>query len=244
MFFEPDLLRVFVESFYKTESLNDTKNNSKRDFELKFIYYSAFLITRRFLEVIYQGNRMLSFKSLEDRSKRRTNNHRHRFLGALLGGVVICLADIGSAAAQKNGVYGLSPTEALNEQQLQNLKAAHSSGGCIGKSCDPQSLSGFLQKEQSCGCAAEGLTPPAQTGWALVAGGLIGRQIINWGKAAGWQVIWRVQQDWAVPGSVEFYGDFTTATTQVIEDLASEGASIHAVFYQGNRTLVITGGGQ
>lgn len=187
---------------------------------------------------------MPSFKSLEDRPKRRINNHRHRFLAAVLGGAVICVADMGPAAAQKNTAYGLSPTEALNEQQLQNLKAAPGSGGCFGKSCTPQSLSRFIQKEQSYGCAAEGITPPAQMGWALVAGGLIGRQLINWGKTAGWQVIWRVQQDWAVPGSVEFYGDFTTATTQVIEDLAGEGASIHAVFYQGNRTLVITGGGQ
>lgn len=35
-----------------------------------------------------------------------------------------------------------------------------------------------------------------------------------------------------------------TVARQVLEDLAAEGASIHGVFYQGNYTLIVTGGQQ
>lgn len=188
---------------------------------------------------------MPSFESMVDRPIRSATNHLRRFACALVGGGIICVVGVGAATAQKNVSKGLSVTEALNEQQLQILKTMPRDNSCIEKSCTPQPLSNFLNKKQTQECNVGKVSQaPAQDAWALLAGGLVGQQITNWGQAAGWQVIWHVQKDWTVPSSVEFHGDFTTATTQLLEDLADEGASIHAIFYQGNHTLVVTGDDQ
>lgn len=85
--------------------------------------------------------------------------------------------------------------------------------------------------------------PPAPT-WTLQPGQLVGRQIQSWGQANGWNVIWNVGQDWPVPmAGATFKGNFATAAGQVIQDLSADGAPVHATFYQGNHTLVITSSG-
>lgn len=85
------------------------------------------------------------------------------------------------------------------------------------------------------------LPPPPQPEWLLVAGRPVGQQLTQWGQEAGWRVLWRSSQDWLVPNDAVFYGSFTDASSQVLQDLATEGAPIHGIFYQGNQTLVITG---
>jgi hypothetical protein len=78
----------------------------------------------------------------------------------------------------------------------------------------------------------------------LQPGQLVGQQIHNWGQSNGWNVIWNVGQDWPVPvAGATFKGDFPTAAGQVIQDLSADGAPVHATFYQGNHTLVITSSG-
>lgn len=84
--------------------------------------------------------------------------------------------------------------------------------------------------------------PPSPPEWVLYAGHPIGQELIQWGQESGWRVIWNPQQDWLVPNTTVFHGSFTNASSQVLEDLAAEGAPIHGIFYQGNQTLVITGG--
>jgi hypothetical protein len=79
--------------------------------------------------------------------------------------------------------------------------------------------------------------------WTLTAGRTIGQELQNWGTKAGWKVIWTMQKDWAVPASTVFTGEFKTAASDVINNLASNGALIRAQFYDGNRTLVIGGPG-
>lgn len=84
-------------------------------------------------------------------------------------------------------------------------------------------------------------TPPPAPTWTLSAGRLVGRQMSSWGQSAGWHVIWNAGQDWPVPRGSMFRGSFSSAASQVIEDLAAQGAPIHATFYRGNHTLVVTG---
>lgn len=174
----------------------------------------------------------------------------------VLGALLLCGVAAGPALARKKHHYpvapqGLSATEALNEQQLQALSVPGgvASGGCAeGVAGAPRSLSGFVQSGQVAEAqpCSEGVPQAVQmvSGWVLYSGGLIGRQLVGWGQEAGWNVLWHCGQDWVVPSSVAFHGDFTSAASQVLEDLAAEGASVHGVFYQGNRTLVISGGSQ
>lgn len=163
----------------------------------------------------------------------------------VLGAMLICGSVAGPALAQGANAQGLSPSEALNEQQLQALPSA--SGGCAGAGA-PQSLSTFVQQGRvvaGSGCAGGGAVQQVpQMDWVLNAGGLVGDQLVSWGRRAGWDVIWSSKQDWTVPSPTLFHGDFASAASQVLEALSAEGAPLHGVFYQGNHTLVITGGGQ
>ena len=85
--------------------------------------------------------------------------------------------------------------------------------------------------------------PPPLPSWSLASGQLIGRQLATWAHTTGWHVVWNVSQDWPVQRPITFHGSFTGVASQVIRDLSADGAGIHATFYQGNRTLVVTGGG-
>lgn len=156
-----------------------------------------------------------------------------------------------SAWAQQPAISGESPAEILNEQQLQLLSAAPGPCEIVTDAGAPRSLQTFVQQDQTNGGSGGGsgcsgaVAPQAMpSGWTLLAGELVGAQLARWGQNAGWHVIWSYSQDWIVPSSVTFQGDFTQAASQVLDDLSSEGALVHGVFYQGNHTLVITGGSQ
>lgn len=94
---------------------------------------------------------------------------------------------------------------------------------------------------------AEAPTPatPRKDGtvWVLVAGRPIGHELRGWGAKAGWKIVWDMQKDWIVPADSQFTGDFPAAAADVINTLASNGALIHARFYEGNKTIVVTGAG-
>lgn len=79
--------------------------------------------------------------------------------------------------------------------------------------------------------------------WTLSAGHTVGQDLQAWGAKAGWQVIWNMPKDWSVPSTSSFGGEFADAASEVIKTLADNGALIRAQFYEGNRTLVITGPG-
>lgn len=160
-------------------------------------------------------------------------------------------ADMASNASARTQSAPESKTaESLNTQELHRLSSYSPSADCGSKT--PTSLFAFTQTgqnkktnvgEQECNNGGDETTRPPIV-WRLFAGDLIGQQIINWGKSVGWHVIWLCDQDWVVPSAVNFQGEFIPVTEQVLEDLAAEGASIHGIFYNGNHTLVITGGNQ
>lgn len=87
----------------------------------------------------------------------------------------------------------------------------------------------------------EKVEPPPVPKWTLDAGQTIGHELQKWGDKAGWKVVWNLQKDWTVPASTVFEGDFQTAAAAVIQTLAANGALVHAQFYEGNATMVITG---
>ncbi len=79
--------------------------------------------------------------------------------------------------------------------------------------------------------------------WTMTAGHSVGRELTVWGKKAGWKVIWSLSTDWTVPAAASFSGDFKTAASDVIETLVTNGALIRAKFWDGNKTMVVTGPG-
>lgn len=86
------------------------------------------------------------------------------------------------------------------------------------------------------------VTKAMQT-WQLTVGRTIGKELHTWSQSAGWQVIWNLPKDWSVPSTTTFTGDFKTAASEVISTLAKNGALVRAQFYDGNKTMVVTGPG-
>ena len=80
--------------------------------------------------------------------------------------------------------------------------------------------------------------------WTLKANQAISVGLDDWAHASGWKVVWNVPQDWLVPNTVQFQGDFRAAATQVIQALAANGADIRADVYTANKTLVVHAAGQ
>jgi hypothetical protein len=77
----------------------------------------------------------------------------------------------------------------------------------------------------------------------LTKGRLILTELQKWAAQSGWTVVWQVPEDWQVPNTTTFSGDFQKAVSQVIQALSANGANIHAVFHTANNTVVISGAG-
>jgi len=85
--------------------------------------------------------------------------------------------------------------------------------------------------------------PEVKEVWTLTAGHTVGQDLQTWGTKAGWKVIWSMSTDWTIPASTSFPGDFHAAASDVIKTLAANGALVRAQFYDGNKTMVVTGPG-
>jgi hypothetical protein len=79
--------------------------------------------------------------------------------------------------------------------------------------------------------------------FTLNQGDLILTDLQKWAKQSGWTVVWQVPEDWQVPNTTTFNGDFQKAVSQVIQALSANGANVHAVFHTANNTVVISGAG-
>jgi len=79
--------------------------------------------------------------------------------------------------------------------------------------------------------------------WTLKKDALIAAELTRWAKQSGWTVVWQVPEDWQVPNTTTFSGDFQKAVSQVIQALSANGANVHAVFHTANNTVVICGAG-
>ena len=91
--------------------------------------------------------------------------------------------------------------------------------------------------------APAAFTAPLTPVFTLNRGDLILTGLQKWAKQSGWTVIWQVPEDWQVPNTTSFSGDFQKAVGQVIQALATNGANVHAVFHTANNTVVISGAG-
>lgn len=82
---------------------------------------------------------------------------------------------------------------------------------------------------------------PVKPSWVLHAGDTVKKDMEAWAAQAGWRIVWNMSKDWVVPATSSFGGSFQAASASVISTLSANGAIIHAKFFQGNRTIVITG---
>lgn len=86
-------------------------------------------------------------------------------------------------------------------------------------------------------------TSPAVQSWTLTGGHTVYQDLKVWAEKAGWKVIWNLAKDWTVPANTAYSGEFSQAAGDVIKTLAANGALIRVQFYEGNKTMVVSGHG-
>lgn len=79
--------------------------------------------------------------------------------------------------------------------------------------------------------------------WVLYHGFSLRNQMLDWGKRAGWKVIWPVELDWIVPITTSFVGEFdgeSGVLAQIIKALNAQGKETHVTLYKNNKTAIVT----
>jgi hypothetical protein len=91
---------------------------------------------------------------------------------------------------------------------------------------------------------APAYTPPAPI-WVLTADTVEADDLKDWGKEAGWKVVWVPSESPMVPQTTDFSGQFPEAVATVIKSLHDQGVDIKVRFYSyGNaHSAVITNAG-
>lgn len=131
----------------------------------------------------------------------------------------------------------LLPIRALPRDRLPIQAVSPTSTAPIG--ADP--LAGIITK--GAGGALPIIAVANKPVWTLTVGNAVGHELQSWGEKAGWKVIWSMPKDWTVPATTSFSGDFKSAASDVIKTLAANGALVRAQFYDGNKTMIVSGAG-
>jgi hypothetical protein len=86
--------------------------------------------------------------------------------------------------------------------------------------------------------------PEAAPTWAITAGdATLKSAIARWAAAAGWQLSWETDIDYAVSTHASIHGTFEIAVETVVRAMEQADAPIKAIFYRGNQVLRIVAKG-
>lgn len=155
----------------------------------------------------------------------------------------LILAGVSAMPAHADTYGDAVPDEPVLPSRITTVPRA-SAATSKGTSAPGAALPVSAQAPTTAAAAAEEEVPAVERErWQLVAGHLIRQDLAGWGKKSGWQVLWHLPHDWTVPTDTEFEGDFKDAAGAVIRTLADNGLVIRGQFYDGNRTLVVSGAG-
>ena len=80
--------------------------------------------------------------------------------------------------------------------------------------------------------------PATNSVWLVEEGKTLRSTLNNWGKTAGWNVVWNSDRDYTIQAAATFNGDFQTATSNLLRAFARAKPPVMATFYR-NRTVLI-----
>lgn len=96
--------------------------------------------------------------------------------------------------------------------------------------------------------AADGnttITPPAdasQQEWVARGGQTLRQTLEKWSADAGWAIAWESERDYPLQASASFYGDFETASGNLLRAFSLAEPPVRATIYRGNRVIVVSSG--
>lgn len=146
--------------------------------------------------------------------------------------------------AEKSEKAEPQPKEAESQSEGGKVKAAPQENDetKVARAEVTETTSHGVRKTVS--SAPSSATAPAlKPSFTVNAGEKIGQALAAWGRSLSpsWTVVWntRGREDWKVPSTTTFHGDFKSVATQIVEALRANGIDIEAEFWS-NRTLVVT----
>jgi len=74
--------------------------------------------------------------------------------------------------------------------------------------------------------------------WVIEPGRTLREVMEDWGRQAGWVVVWRSERDYLIESGASFGGNFENAAEEVLKAFSNAEPPVKATFYL-NRTLVI-----
>ena len=76
--------------------------------------------------------------------------------------------------------------------------------------------------------------------WVAAEGVTLRTLLTEWGDIAGWRVVWNMDRDYTLEASATFRGRFVDVASALIRSFARATPAPKAVFYQGNKVLVVS----
>lgn len=141
---------------------------------------------------------------------------------------------------------GGKPWRAVLSEALQplNLSFSESAGAVvIGKMAAGQAA----QAGQAATPAASGaITQPTANAsnqeWVARGGQTLRQTLEKWSADAGWAIAWESERDYPLQASASFYGDFETASGNLLRAFSLAEPPVRATIYRGNRVIVVNSG--
>ncbi len=139
---------------------------------------------------------------------------------------------------------GLQPTEMLSkgyevylEEPTHPVAKTHTATNTAWNNTVPPSVPAVSLQE-----SANVFLPALDTHWEIQPGALRA-QVSAWAARAGYQLVWKADNDFIMESSAQFQGDFLDAVKELFLGMQATGNhALRVTVYQGNKVLEITEG--
>ena len=91
--------------------------------------------------------------------------------------------------------------------------------------------------------AAESQVPaPPEEVWLAVPGNTLRDVLVDWGKRAGWTIVWQSDREYPLEAPAKFSGDFVSAARRLFDGFATAMPAPLGNLYKENQVLVVVSG--
>lgn len=96
----------------------------------------------------------------------------------------------------------------------------------------------FVYRDEVEKAVAEAVALQSLPTYSLHPGGLK-RQLEDWGKQAGYQVVWNSARDWEIAVNADLRGNFDDVVRRLFDSYSQSGAPLRAIIHTMNRVLEV-----
>lgn len=130
-----------------------------------------------------------------------------------------------------------SQQQSNSELQAQMQKLLEAQTETMRQLSEKTGVSSHMEADKT----QEAKLPEAKE-WEAKSGKTLRAILQEWSEEAGWALAWQSEHDYPVRASASFYGDFETASSNLIRAFSIAIPPVRGTIYRGNRVLVVSSG--